>query len=218
MQTLLKQMSTEGAQASRMSVDTGPFNFHYIIEGPVCYLTLTGAIHAYIDRSALHVLQLNLSKQIRHQPTELCNQQFDWLRLVRRRMVVAHFIAYAKHVNIAFYAHHWTVLPDRGYPKKLAYQYLEDLHTEFTKQYGHQIETAARPYAFIKFGELFLGRQSLQTCILYLTIKLENWHSTLDWGLNMLIVPKYQTKKFSMSLMDILMEVPYIYTHASFAA
>ena len=42
LQTLLKQMSAEGPQASRMSVDTGPFNFHYIIEGPVCYLTLTG--------------------------------------------------------------------------------------------------------------------------------------------------------------------------------
>lgn len=43
LQTLLKQMSAEGPQASRMSVDTGPFNFHYIIEGPVCYLTLTGS-------------------------------------------------------------------------------------------------------------------------------------------------------------------------------
>jgi len=41
-QTLLKQMSAKGAQASRMSVDTGPFSFHYIIEGAVCYLTLTG--------------------------------------------------------------------------------------------------------------------------------------------------------------------------------
>lgn len=42
LQTLLKQMSAKGAQASRMSVDTGPFSFHYIIEGAVCYLTLTG--------------------------------------------------------------------------------------------------------------------------------------------------------------------------------
>ena len=65
-----------------MSVDTGPFTFHYIIEGVVCYLTLT----------------------------------------------------------------------DKAYPKKLAYQYLEELHSEFTRLYGSQIETAARPYAFIKFG------------------------------------------------------------------
>ena len=48
---------------------------------------------------------------------------------------------------------HTIIWIDRGYPKKLAYQYLEDLHSEFTKQYGHQVETAARPYAFIKFGE-----------------------------------------------------------------
>ena len=49
------------------------------------------------------------------------------------------------------------LVTDRGYPKKLAYQYLEDLHQEFTRQYGHQIETAARPYAFIKFGKDCFG-------------------------------------------------------------
>ena len=66
-----------------MSVDTGAFVFHYLIEGGVCYLTLA----------------------------------------------------------------------DRGYPKKLAYQYLEDLQREFSRLYAPQIDTAARPYAFIKFGE-----------------------------------------------------------------
>ena len=43
-QSLIKQMSAEGAPASRMSVDSGQFIFHYIIEGGVCYLTLTGSI------------------------------------------------------------------------------------------------------------------------------------------------------------------------------
>lgn len=42
-------------------------------------------------------------------------------------------------------------LCDRSYPKKLAFQYLEDLKNEFEKVNGSQIETAARPYAFIKF-------------------------------------------------------------------
>lgn len=42
---------------------------------------------------------------------------------------------------------------DRAYPKKLAFQYLEDLKNEFERVYGNQIETAARPYAFIKFGK-----------------------------------------------------------------
>jgi vesicle transport protein SEC22 len=46
---------------------------------------------------------------------------------------------------------------DRSYPKKLAFQYLEDLKNEFERVNGAQIETAARPYAFIKFGKfLFL--------------------------------------------------------------
>lgn len=56
----------------------------------------------------------------------------------------------------------WT---DRGYPKKLAYQYLEDLHQEFSRQYGQQVETAARPYAFIKFGKrhaIMLGNSGLR--------------------------------------------------------
>lgn len=47
MQSLIKQMSSEGAQASRMSVDSGQFIFHYIIEGGVCYLTLTGELPAF---------------------------------------------------------------------------------------------------------------------------------------------------------------------------
>lgn len=44
---------------------------------------------------------------------------------------------------------------DRAYPKKLSFQYLEDLKNEFERAYGNQTETAARPYAFIKFGEFF---------------------------------------------------------------
>ncbi|KAL6501402.1 SNAP receptor [Orobanche gracilis] len=40
---------------------------------------------------------------------------------------------------------------DRAYPKKLAFHYLEDIKNEFEGAYGNQIETAAKPYAFIKF-------------------------------------------------------------------
>lgn len=46
----------------------------------------------------------------------------------------------------------YLTMCDRSYPKKLAFQYLEDLKNEFEKVNGNQIETAARPYAFIKFG------------------------------------------------------------------
>ncbi|GER53590.1 synaptobrevin family protein [Striga asiatica] len=45
----------------------------------------------------------------------------------------------------------YLTMCDRAYPKKLAFQYLEDLKNEFERAYGNQIETAARPYAFIKF-------------------------------------------------------------------
>lgn len=80
--SLFKKLGTGPPPPSRMSYESGPYFLHYIIEGGVCYLTLT----------------------------------------------------------------------DRGYPKKLAYQYLEDLQKEFTNQHGHDsIETVARPYAFIKF-------------------------------------------------------------------
>ncbi|KAJ6802820.1 25.3 kDa vesicle transport protein [Iris pallida] len=78
---LFKNLSKGHNEASRMSIETGPYFFHYIIEGRVCYLTMC----------------------------------------------------------------------DRSYPKKLAFQYLEDLKNEFEKINGSQIETAARPYAFIKF-------------------------------------------------------------------
>eukprot|EP00850_Spirogloea_muscicola_P018840 SM000177S03173 [mRNA] locus=s177:33663:35081:+ [translate_table: standard] len=45
----------------------------------------------------------------------------------------------------------YLTLCDRSYPKKLAYQYLEELQREFEKVNGDQIDTVARPYAFIKF-------------------------------------------------------------------
>ncbi|XP_047256888.1 25.3 kDa vesicle transport protein isoform X2 [Capsicum annuum] len=79
--SLFKNLSMGQIETSRMSVETGPYIFHYIIEGRVCYLTMC----------------------------------------------------------------------DRVYPKKLAFQYLEDLKNEFERVNGSQIETAARPYAFIKF-------------------------------------------------------------------
>jgi len=54
---------------------------------------------------------------------------------------------------------------DRSYPKKLAFQYLEDLKNEFERVNGSQIETAARPYAFIKFGTFYFAL--FYMCLLY---------------------------------------------------
>ncbi len=47
----------------------------------------------------------------------------------------------------------FLTLVEKSYPKKLAYQYLEELQREFFSLYGREIEHAKRPYAFIKFGE-----------------------------------------------------------------
>ena len=41
---------------------------------------------------------------------------------------------------------------DKSYPKKLAYQYLEELQKEFHASYGVEMQRVARPYAFVKFG------------------------------------------------------------------
>ncbi|CAD7696832.1 unnamed protein product [Ostreobium quekettii] len=78
---LMKRLSQERQTASRMSIDSGKFSFHILIEGVVCYMTVA----------------------------------------------------------------------EKSYPKKLAFQYLDELLNEFQRLYGQQIETVARPYAFIKF-------------------------------------------------------------------
>eukprot|EP00195_Chlamydomonas_chlamydogama_P017028 CAMPEP_0202895050 /NCGR_PEP_ID=MMETSP1392-20130828/4330_1 /ASSEMBLY_ACC=CAM_ASM_000868 /TAXON_ID=225041 /ORGANISM="Chlamydomonas chlamydogama, Strain SAG 11-48b" /LENGTH=211 /DNA_ID=CAMNT_0049579935 /DNA_START=278 /DNA_END=910 /DNA_ORIENTATION=+ len=79
--SLFKKFASQPQQQARMSVESGKYVFHYIIESGVCFLTLT----------------------------------------------------------------------DKGYPKKLAFQYLEELYGEFGRLYGTQVDTVARPYAFIKF-------------------------------------------------------------------
>eukprot|EP00878_Enallax_costatus_P019233 GHUV01020287.1.p1 GENE.GHUV01020287.1~~GHUV01020287.1.p1 ORF type:complete len:173 (+),score=29.37 GHUV01020287.1:415-933(+) len=45
----------------------------------------------------------------------------------------------------------FLTLAEKGYPKKLAFQYLEELAGEFSRLYGSQVDGVTRPYAFIKF-------------------------------------------------------------------
>lgn len=42
-------------------------------------------------------------------------------------------------------------LCEKSYPKKLAIKFLEELQKEFDIQYGHDVPSTKRPYAFIKF-------------------------------------------------------------------
>lgn len=76
-------MTPHSSQDPRVSIESGPCTFYYLIGGNACFLTLT----------------------------------------------------------------------EKGYPKKLAFQYLEELAREFNQLYGSQVDSVTRPYAFIKFGE-----------------------------------------------------------------
>lgn len=56
--------------------------------------------------------------------------------------------------NFHYYIDNYVVymtLTDKQYPRKLAFQYLDELSKEFTSLYGEQVENITRPYAFIKF-------------------------------------------------------------------
>jgi vesicle transport protein SEC22 len=56
---------------------------------------------------------------------------------------------------------------DKSYPKKLAFQYLEELQREFHASYGQEMQRVARPYAFVKFGNL----KSLIKIVLFRNVK-----------------------------------------------
>lgn len=45
------------------------------------------------------------------------------------------------------------MLSEAGFPKKLAFAYLEDLQAEFHEQHGKKVPTVSRPYSFIEFGK-----------------------------------------------------------------
>ncbi|XP_060900119.1 vesicle-trafficking protein SEC22b-A [Labrus mixtus] len=45
----------------------------------------------------------------------------------------------------------YLFLCEASCPKKMAFAYLEDLHTEFYEQYGKRVPTVTRPYSFIEF-------------------------------------------------------------------
>lgn len=65
----------------------------------------------------------------------------------------------------------FLTLTEKGYPKKLAFQYLEELAREFSSLYGSQVDSVTRPYAFIKFGECLSsgrrcgGRGAVTACV-----------------------------------------------------
>lgn len=47
----------------------------------------------------------------------------------------------------------FLTLAEKGYPRRFAFDYLDDLQKEFLQLHGQQIESVERPYKFITFGE-----------------------------------------------------------------
>lgn len=45
----------------------------------------------------------------------------------------------------------YLFLCEASFPKKMAFAYLEELHSEFYDQYGRRVPTVTRPYSFIEF-------------------------------------------------------------------
>ena len=107
-QGIFKKMAGSSSRPPpRMSIESGAFTFHYLIDGgDVCYLTLA----------------------------------------------------------------------EKAYPKKLAFQYLEELQSEFGRLYGEQIEGVTRPYAFIKFGaQRAAARRRRGACAAAAAVRSGRW-------------------------------------------
>ncbi|KAJ0007889.1 hypothetical protein Pint_29254 [Pistacia integerrima] len=105
---LFKNLSKGQNEASRMSVETGPYVFHPLLSS-ILEQSVMPSLDCIFTRSGL-----------------------GGGYIIEGRVC-------------------YLTMCDRAYPKKLAFQYLEDLKNEFERVNGAQIETAARPYAFIKF-------------------------------------------------------------------
>eukprot|EP00697_Spironema_sp_BW2_P013277 gnl/Spiro4/3302_TR1611_c0_g1_i1.p1 gnl/Spiro4/3302_TR1611_c0_g1~~gnl/Spiro4/3302_TR1611_c0_g1_i1.p1 ORF type:complete len:230 (-),score=48.98 gnl/Spiro4/3302_TR1611_c0_g1_i1:26-664(-) len=87
----------------------------------------------------------------------------------------------------------YICLCERGYPKKLAFSYLEDIQKSFSSMYGSQVESTTRPYAFVKFNnemkrkkELYSDTQNIDKIRSELQdvhdIMIKNIEEVLDMG------------------------------------
>ena len=47
----------------------------------------------------------------------------------------------------------YLTLTEKSFSKRAAFSFLEELSTEFHREFGSRIATATRPYSFIEFGE-----------------------------------------------------------------
>lgn len=81
-------------------------------------------------------------------------------------------------------------LTEKAYPKRLAFDYLDELRKEFFQSYGPQIETASRPYEFIRFDTFIQKTKKVyndsktQRNLQKLNSELKDVHSIMTKNIN----------------------------------
>ncbi len=50
----------------------------------------------------------------------------------------------------------YLTISEKSYPRKLAFSYLDELSKEFATNYGPQVDSTRKPYAFVRFGIHFV--------------------------------------------------------------
>lgn len=84
-------------------------------------------------------------------------------------------------------------LTEKAYPKRLAFDYLDELRKEFFQSYGAQIENASRPYEFIRFDTFIQKTKKVyndsktQRNLQKLNSELKDVHSIMTKNINEVI-------------------------------
>lgn len=84
-------------------------------------------------------------------------------------------------------------LTERAYPKRLAFDYLDELRKEFFQVYGGQVQAASRPYEFIRFDTFIQKTKKVyndsktQRNLHKLNSELKNVHSIMTKNINEVI-------------------------------
>lgn len=84
-------------------------------------------------------------------------------------------------------------LTERAYPKRLAFDYLDELRKEFFQIYGSQVATATRPYEFIRFDTFIQKTKKVyndsktQRNLQKLNSELKDVHSIMTKNINEVI-------------------------------
>lgn len=84
-------------------------------------------------------------------------------------------------------------LTERAYPKRLAFDYLDELRKEFFQIYGNQVAGASRPYEFIRFDTFIQKTKKVyndsktQRNLQKLNSELKDVHSIMTRNINEVI-------------------------------